>query len=190
MKINISGRQLKITDDIRDYILKRSDKIETRFGEIQELNVVLKSEKHRFEAEMIVTAPRASFHAESHTHEIFSALDIVTDKIMNQIRRYKERVVKDRRHRLPHREVVAQLNPEAVDSETEDKTLDEPVIVALPEKYASKPMSVTEALAELQTSGEPLILFLNSDTQQVNLLYQADELIDANAYGWVEPQFT
>ncbi len=186
MKINISGRQLKITDDIKNYILKRASKIESRFGEIEELYVVLKSEKHRFEAEMIVTARRVAFHAESHTHEIFSALDGVIDKITSQIRRYKERV-KERQHRgLPHREVVAQLNPEEVNTEPEDSTLDTPSIVSVPDRFASKPMTVAEALTELHTSEESLILFLNSDTQQVNLLYQTDR----HRYGWVEPHFT
>jgi putative sigma-54 modulation protein len=55
---------------------------------MQELNVVLRSEKHRFDAEMIVTAPRVSFYAKSETHEVLSALDTVTDKIISQIRRY------------------------------------------------------------------------------------------------------
>ena len=48
MKVTYSGHNIKITDDIHAYILKRADKIGARFDGMQELNVVLKSEKHRF----------------------------------------------------------------------------------------------------------------------------------------------
>ena len=184
MKVTYSGHNLKITDDIHAYILKRADKIEARFGDMQELNVALKSEKYRFDAEMIVTAPRVSFYAKSETDEILAALDTVTDKIMSQIRRYKDRV-KDRRHDAPHREVVAQLNLEAADTISDIDSHDDLVIVPAAEKFAAKPLTVSEAATELHTSGETLLMFLNSETRQVNLLYQSDD----GAYGWVEPSF-
>lgn len=182
MKITYSGHQLKITDDLHDYILKRAEKIESRFGEMQEFNVFLKAEKHRFEAEVKVTAPRVSFYAKNETHELMSALDGAADKVINQIRRYKERV-KDRRHNVPHREVVEQLNPDS--TEMPSDPTDEPVIVPASEKFATKPLTVSEAATELHSSGESLLMFLNSETRQVNLLYQSDN----GDYGWVEPSF-
>ena len=186
MKVTYSGHNLKITDDIHAYILKRANKIEARFDGMQELNVVLKSEKNRFDAEMIVTAPRVSFYAKSETHEILSALDTATDKIMTQIRRYKDRV-KDRRHIAPHREVVAQLNPDEVDeTPLEVEGIDIPVVVSKQDKFASKPLTLEEATTELQASNSELLLFLNAETRQVNLLYEMAN----GTYGWVEPLFT
>ena len=185
MKITYSAHQIKITDDIHEFILKRADKIEARFGEMQALNVVLKAEKHQFEVELIVTAPRVSFYAKNSAHEVFAALDGAADKVIRQIRRYKERL-KDRRHHAPHREVVAQLNPGATDPQPEGDTSDAPTIVAVPDRFASKPMSVAEAVTELQVSDETFLLFFNSETQEINLLYQADD----SKYGWVEPLFT
>jgi putative sigma-54 modulation protein len=184
MKVTYSGHNLKITDDIHAYILKRADKIEARFGDMQELNVALKSEKYRFDAEMIVTAPRVSFYAKSETDEILAALDTVTDKIMSQIRRYKDRV-KDRRHDAPHREVVAQLNPDDVETAAEFDSTDAPVIVATQDKFASKPLTVAEAATELHASDTVFLLFLNAETRQVNLLYEMAQ----GTYGWVEPLF-
>ena len=188
MKITITGRHLKITDDIRDYLQKRADKIETRFGPMLELHVVITAEKHRFDTEMNVTAARAAFHAESQTHDLFTSLDAVTDKIFSQIRRYKERV-KDRRHQLPHRDVVAHLNPPEADELEESGSSDTeaiPRIIEAPEKFAAKPMTVAEAATELHTAGDSLLLFLNAETREVNLLYQTE----GGAYGWVAPLFT
>ncbi len=187
MKITYSGHQLKITDDLHDYILKRAEKIESRFGEMQEFNVYLKAERHRFEAEVKVTAPRVSFFAKNETHELMSALDGAADKVINQIRRYKERI-KDKRHNVPHREVVEQLNPDTseITTDIDTDTTESPVIVPAAEKFAAKPLTVGEAATELHSSGESLLMFLNSETRQVNLLYQSDN----GAYGWVEPSFT
>ena len=184
MKVTYSGHNIKITDDIHAYILKRADKIEARFDGMQELNVVLKAEKHQFDAEMIVTAPRVSFYAKSETHEVLSALDTVTDKIITQIRRYRDRV-KDRRNIAPHREVVARLNPDAVETPLEVEESDTPVVVSTQDKFASKPLTLAEATTELQASNSGLLLFLNAETRQVNLLYEMTK----GTYGWVEPLF-
>ena len=184
MRVTYSGHNLEITDDIHAHILKRANKIEVRFGDMQEFNVVLRSEKHRFDAEMMVTAPGISFYAKSETDEILSALDTATDKILSQVRRYKDRV-KDRRQNAPHREVVAQLNPENVEMPIETDGDDTPTIVATQEKFASKPLTVTEAAIELQASNAAFLLFLNAETRQVNLLYKMAQ----GTYGWVEPLF-
>ncbi len=185
MKVTYSGHNLKITDDLHTHILKRADKIKSRFGGMHELNVVLKAEKHRFDAEMMVTAPRVSFYAKSHTDEVMSALDSAADKIVSQIRRYKDRV-KDRRNSVPDREVVAHLNPNGAGEmplEVDDPNT--PVIVATQERFASKPFTVAEAATELQASNAAFLLFLNAETQQVNLLYEMAN----GTYGWVEPLF-
>ena len=184
MKVTYSGHNIKITDDLHAHILKRADKIEARFGGMHELNVVLKAEKHRFDAEMIVTAPRVSFYAKSHTDEVVSALDSAADKIVSQIRRYRDRV-KDRRNIAPHREVVERLNPEGEEASLEVDPADTPAIVATQEKFASKPLTVAEASIELQASNATFLLFLNAETRQVNLLYEMAK----GTYGWVEPLF-
>ena len=185
MNITYSGHNVKITEDIHNYMLKRAEKIEPRFGEMQEFNVILRSEKNRFEAEVKVLAPRVSFYAKHKTHEIISALDGAFDKVISQIRKHKERV-KDRRQNVPHREVVEKLNPATSETTLDVDIADPPEIVPASDKFAAKPLTVNEAVAELHTSGETLLMFLNSDTRQVNLLYQSDD----GAYGWVEPSFT
>ena len=184
MKVTYSGHNIKITDDIHAYILRHADKIEARFEGMQELNVVLKSEKNRFDAEMIVTAPRVSFYAKGETHEVLSVLDTVADKIISQIRRYRDRV-KDRRNVAPHREVVAQLNPDEAESSLEIEGVDTPVVVSKRDKFASKPLTLAEATTELQDSNSEFLLFLNAETRQVNLLYEMTK----GTYGWVEPLF-
>ena len=185
MKVTYSGHNLNITDDIHAYILKRADKIEARFKEIQELAVVLRAEKNRFDAEILVKAPRVPFHASSETHEILAAIDTATDKILTQVRRYQDRL-KDRRQEVPHREVVAQLNPEEEATATDVDDSEAPVVLPKQDQFAPKPLTLAEATTDLQASDAAFLLFLNAETRQVNLLYKMSK----GTYGWVEPLFS
>lgn len=188
MQIHLTSRHLEITDDIRTYIEKRAKKIEAIFNPIIDFQVVMEVEKNRYRTETMLATRKATFHAQSETHDVFSSLDDVIDKIETQIRRHKERV-KDRRHRLSQREVAVQLSGNAEGTPVELDTDDSSNIPAphfrSPEKSASKPMSVREAVMQLQTSGDVLLLFLNAQTNEFNVVYEDDN----GEYGWVEPQF-
>ena len=188
MQIHLTSRHLEITDDIQTYIEKRAQKIEAIFNPVIDFQVVMEVEKNRYRTEITLATRKATFHAQGETHDVFSSLDDVIDKIETQIRRHKERI-KDRRHRLPRREVAMQLSGNEEDASVDfdtDNPLNMPVPhFSAPEKFASKPMSVGEAVMQLQTSGDVLLLFLNAQTNQVNLVYEDDN----GEYGWVEPQF-
>ena len=188
MQIHLTSRHLEITDDIQTYIEKRAKKIEAIFNPIIDFQVVIEVEKNRYRTEITLATRKATFHAQSETHNVFSSLDDVIDKIETQIRRHKERV-KDRRHRLSQREVAVQLSGTEADPSMELDTGDPSNMPTpnfrAPEKSASKPMSVGEAVMQLQTSGDVLLLFLNAQTNQINVVYEDDN----GEYGWVEPQF-
>ncbi len=188
MQIHVTSRHFEITDDIRTYIEKRTKKIEAIFNPIIDFQVVMEAEKNRYRAEITLATRKAAFHAQGETHDIFASLDDVMDKIETQIRRHKERI-KDRRHRLSQREVAVQLSGNSDDTPVESDINDPSDRLTphfrAPEKFASKPMSIGEAVMQLRTSGDDLLLFLNSGTNQVNAVYEDDN----GEYGWVEPQF-
>ena len=186
MQITVSGRHLEITDDIRTYIEKRAQKVESIFNRVVDLQVVIELEKSRYLTEITLATRKATFHAQGETHDVFTSLDKVMDKIENQIRRHKERI-RDWRHRSPQRDVAVQLvEGEASASEETFIVPDSPPrLVRTSEKFAPKPMTVEEAAMQLQTLGDSFLLFLNATTNQVNLVYEANN----GEYGWVEPQF-
>ena len=119
---------------------------------------------------------------------MFSSLDGVVDKIEKQIHRHKERT-KDWRHRLSRRGVASQLSDDrelaTMDLDVGDAPNDPVPFFSTPGKFAPKPMPVEVAIMQLQSSGDSLLLFLNAQTNQVNLVYEEDD----GEYGWVEPQF-
>jgi len=77
MQINILGRHLQITDDIRSYIEKRASKIQGIFSSILDLHIVIEHEKNRCFTETTLAMRRATFHAQSETYDLFISLDTV-----------------------------------------------------------------------------------------------------------------
>jgi putative sigma-54 modulation protein len=186
MQITISGRHLEITEDIRSYVEKRAKKVESIFNRVVDLQVVLELEKSRYLTEITLATRKATFHAQGETHDVFTSLDRVMDKIENQIRRHKERI-RDWRHRPSQRDVASQLVEGEAGAASEGTTVsDAPLsFVRVPEKFAPKPRTVEEAAMQLRTAGDSFLLFLNAATNQINLEYEEDR----GEYGWVEPQF-
>ena len=188
MRIHVTGRHVEITDDIQSYVEKRAKKIEGIFNRIIDLQTVIEMEKNRYFTEVMLATKKATFHAQAETHDVFSSLDAVMDKIEKQIRRYKERM-KDWRHRMSRDSAAVQLSASEEDLSTQedaDEPLDSDVqIVRVPEKFATKPMTVEEAAMQLQTSGDSFVFFLNAETNQINLVYEQEDETPA----WVEPQF-
>ncbi len=81
MQRHITGRHVEITDDVRSYVEKRVKKIEAFFNRIIDLQLVIELEKTRYFTEIVLATAKATFHAQGETHDIFSCLDTVMDKI-------------------------------------------------------------------------------------------------------------
>ncbi|MBM3236648.1 ribosome-associated translation inhibitor RaiA [Candidatus Poribacteria bacterium] len=188
MQIFITGRNLQLTDDIRDYVEKKVGKAETFLAGIIEAHVVLDVQGHRHIAEVTLMAKRATFYAQAETGNVFASIDEVVDKIDIQTRRYKERV-KDRRHRPSQLEAALQLS--GTNETTEVDVLEEEEeeairLVKVPEKFAPKPMTAEEAAMQLELSRDEFLMFLNSATDKINVVYRRRN----GDYGWIEPEFS
>jgi putative sigma-54 modulation protein len=177
MKITITGRHLKLDDDIRTHAEKKMRKAETYLGRIIEAHMILSAEKHRRIAEVTLSARRVTFHAQEETENIYASIDGAMEKVDTQIRRYKEKL-KDRKHQLGEGLNSARASSIEEDSEAE------PRIIRV-SKFAPKPITVQEAVAQMMLSEDDFLMFSNFQTNQVNVVYRRK---DGN-YGWIEPDF-
>ncbi len=173
MKVIITGRHLKLNDDIRSYAEKKLRKAETYFDRIIEAHMILSAEKHRRAAEVTFNAKGVAFHAQEETEDIYISIDGVMEKVERQIRRHKEKI-KNRKHH-PKEETFSSVG----DSETE-----EPQIIKV-NKFAPKPINVQDAVTQMMLSNDDFLMFSNPQTNQVNVVYKRK---DGN-YGWIEPDF-
>ena len=177
MNITITGKELKATEAIKEYVERKLARIEKYFGEEEiDVTVTIKKENAATEiSEMYVSAKGMSYKAVTEDKDLYAAIDKDIDILEGQIRKTKakkEKMMKD--------SSIKQMN---FAGETEVKVEDE-VIKSL--YYDLKPISVEDAKIKLtERKGNVFYTFVNVDTGKVNVIFK---LKDSNNYGLVEPE--
>ena len=177
MNIVITGKELKATEAIKEYVEKKLERIE-RYFEGEEINasVTIKSQREMQIAEMQISVKGYSIRAVTETKDLYASIDKDIDILEGQIRKIKtkkEKMNKDESIRI--KESAALEGASVVENEV-IKTL----------YYDIKPISVEDAKLKLEEKvGNIFLTFVNVDTGKVNVLFK---LKDSENYGMVEPE--
>jgi len=103
MKINLQGKNMELTEAIKDYVLKRVTNlekllstIETRGGEVMVNFEVGKSTKHHksgvvFHADCLININGKKFYSSSDKEDLYQAIDEIKESLFNEIRKNKDR---------------------------------------------------------------------------------------------------
>lgn len=91
MKLTITGRNIEITEAIKDHLDSKMKKTIQELGEKADVHVALLVEKHRHFAEITVKTKGFTVHAEEETKDLYGAMDNVLSKVEKQLRKHKER---------------------------------------------------------------------------------------------------
>ncbi|QHS10053.1 ribosome-associated translation inhibitor RaiA [Sinimarinibacterium sp. NLF-5-8] len=92
MNLNISGQHVEVTPALREYVITKLKKLERRFDHLIRAEVVLSVEKQRQTAECTIRASGMNLHAEATDTDLYAAIDMLSDKLELQTRRYKEKL--------------------------------------------------------------------------------------------------
>lgn len=174
MQLSVKGRNLEITDALRQYAEEKLGRLRKYFEQIGTAAVVLSVEKHRQIAEVTLRVRDLTIRAEESTADLYSSIDLVADKLERQILRYKERILAHT-GRPAGRETREATPPAA--------TAEEGPRVVKTKRFAMKPAEVDEAILQMDLLGHSFYVFRNARTDQVNVLYRRR---DGN-YGLIEP---
>jgi len=182
MQINITARHMKLTKGLSDYVQKRTNRL-SHYAPSRQLiraQVKLDVEKYRQIAEIIIYGERNTFRAKESTRDLYSSIDLVVDKLGQQIRRYKEKL---KLHRPVYRQPgTKQVREPSKESIIPPKLLSQ-AITAVSE-IEIKPITVREAISKIKLLGHRFYLFFNIDTEKINIIYTRDD----GSYGLIEPK--
>jgi putative sigma-54 modulation protein len=189
MKMMVTGRHIEMDDQIKAYAEKKLQKAETYFDHIIEAHIVLSAEKHRRIAEVTLNAKNVTIHANEETDDIYNAIDRVMEKVDAQVKKYKERV-KDHKHRIKGAVPELQDEESDLDSGSEndleyDVEQAKEIQINKVSKFAPKPMTAQEAVMQIKLLDYSFLMFFNSQTNQVNVVYRRKD----GTYGLIEPDF-
>jgi putative sigma-54 modulation protein len=91
MKLTVAGRNIEITDGIRNHLNDKMDKTIADLGEAADVHVALAVEKHRHFAEITVKTKGFTLHSHDETEDLYTSMDKALEKMEKQIRKHKEK---------------------------------------------------------------------------------------------------
>jgi putative sigma-54 modulation protein len=178
MKLDIRGRNIEVTDALRDYVDKRLSKLERYIEEMKVAQVALSVEGDLHKVEVTIPLNGIILRGEEATEDMYSAIDLVEEKLEKQIAKYRTRIMKKYRSSGLKKMVNGTAEePEAVEAHSGQ--------VVKTKRFAVKPMDVEEAVMQMNLLGHSFFVFRNSDNDEVNVVYRRN---DGN-YGLIEPAF-
>lgn len=174
MKINYTARHTKVTDEMKQYCEKRIQSLEKLLGNQIEADVLLSVEKYRQKVEINLKMKNASLNTIEETHDMSSSLVGAFDHLEKRVKKEREKLRERKRRRVRERETFS------VPMEEKKR----PKRVIRGQSYTMKPMSVEEALVQMETSKEEVFLFRTVETENWAVIYRRK---DGN-YGLIEPK--
>jgi putative sigma-54 modulation protein len=182
MKFIIHGKNIEVTDALRQYVEEKLGKSEKYSRHILEMNVelcVAKNPRIKNNQQVNVTTSVNGLvlRAEESAVNMYAAIDLVAEKLERQLKKYE-----NKRSDRPHvKTSVAMSDP----LDTPDGDGESPKRRIRNERLAIKPMSPEEAAAQMDLLDYNFLLFRNQHDNQLNILYRVDE--KAHEFGLIIP---
>ena len=173
MQIKITGKELKVTDAINDYVERKMERIAKYFDDA-EADVLIRVEKNAQIAEMKVSANGEVFRAVTEDKDLYASIDKDIDILEGQIRKYKTK-----KDKMQKESSLKNLDVSAPAHEITDEILKT-------EYYEIKPMTPEDAKLKLEERPSQMFLtFVNQENGKVNVIHR---LKDGKNFGLIEPE--
>jgi putative sigma-54 modulation protein len=180
MQVTTTFRHLEQSDALKSYAEEKLERLTKYIDEPITAQVFLTVEKKiRHIVEIVINAKGVSTKASEATNDMYAAIDAVIDKMERQLKRYKEKI---KAHKPNGDERGRQLTKKVFEAESIESS-SEPVVIKARTETA-KPMSVEEAVMQMDLLHKDFIVFTDSTSSEINVLYRRK---DGN-YGLIEPQ--
>ena len=176
MKITITGRNIELTDGLKDAVNDRLSKLDKYFAQDTEVQVTLSVEKERQKVEVTIPVKGTLIRAEQVSSDMYVSIDLVEEIIERQLRKYKNKII-------DKKQSGTCFQPEFVEQDYEDDGNDIKIIRT--KKFGFKPMYPEDACVQMELLGHNFFVFLNAETEEVNVVYKRK----GNTYGLIEPDF-
>jgi len=174
MQITVTARSGEISEGIREYAAKKLKKLERLLPRMESVQITEAKERAWYIVEITLVADGLLVRSQERGGDMRSAIDLVVDKLERQIKKYRDKM----NDRFRHHEIEAV----AVESESAEEAAGR---IVRSKRFEMKPMTPDEAAAEMELLGHDFYVFVNSETEAVNVLYRRR---DGN-YGLIEPGF-
>ena len=174
MKIIITGKNLEVSEGLKNAVEEKIGKLEKYFAEDTTAKVTLSVEKDRQKIEVTIPVKGNIIRSEQVSSDMYVSIDLVEEIIERQLKKYKNKLI-DKKQSSPY------FRQEFIEKDYMD---DEEVKILRTKKFDIKPMYPEDACVQMELLGHSFYVFCNAETDQVNVVYKRK----GNTYGLIEPE--
>lgn len=211
MQIIIKGRQIHVTPHMRERIEHKVRRLSRLVHDDSRVEVTVteeqtRSSNDRYSVQLALSTASHPVHSEVSAVSVYTALDLVLDKVVTQVGRQKDRQTKARRHHTVPQKTLSlsrsghlatlEATDTSVDGEELYEKVDKPLspleeeqneaiwsrIVEI-RRLPTKPMTDKEVIAQMESDNLAFCPFFNQETNSVNVMYR----LDNGGYGLLVP---
>ncbi len=186
MELQVRGRDVVVSDGMRRFIEQRAQKLDHLLEHVLDAKIELKTLTNRASnevtvAQITIQTGRQILRAEECDRDPHRAVDRAFEKMQRQVRRFKNKRSKRKAPRTEPVVVLDGLTAAAFEPDGDDESA---AMLVRTKRFSVKPMDPLEAIEQLELVGHDFYLFLNSDEDQMNVVYRRRD----GTYGLLIPQ--
>jgi putative sigma-54 modulation protein len=178
MQYIISGKNIDVTNALKDIAIQKLSKLEKYFVEETEVQATMSVQKQLHVIEVTIPIKGSIIRAEEKADSMYVAIDKVIDILERQLVKHRKKLINRYRNNGAFRKEF--LNTD-IKNEEEEQGID----IVRTKRFAIKPMDAEEACLEMDMLGHDFFVFRNGETNEVNVVYKRK----SGAYGLIEPEF-
>jgi len=175
MQTAVTFKNLDSSENLKSYVCNKLDRFDRFLDNPAEASVVLAVEKFRHQAEINISGDRLNINGKEETDNMYSAIDMVLDKLEKQIKKNKQKI---REHRSAFKGKAKKFESAATAPPD-----DEGVTKIRVKNIEFKPMDVEEAVMQMELVNKDFLVFTDARTDKVNVLYHCKD----GHYGLIQP---
>ena len=175
MRFTITGRNIEVTQGLREAVEDKLGKLDRFFAPATEAVVRLSVQKDIQKIEVTIPVKGHIIRAEESSSDMYVSIDLVEEILERQLKKYKNKLIDKKQSAPSFSEAFLQ----------EDASAEEEIQIVKSKKFAVKPMDPEEACVQMELLGHNFYVFLNVDTEEVNVVYKRK----GGTYGLIEPEF-
>lgn len=187
VQITVSGKNMQVTPALRSHAERKVGKLLKYFDDTKRAKlaaVVLGAERGRHTAEITFEVGSLLVRGEGKSDDMYASIDMAVDRIERQVRKFKTRINRRLRQERAETAATTEAAQAPVAAEADEEETDIPRVVRV-KRFALKPMTVEEAVLQMELLGHDFFVFTNGASDEVNVLYRRK---DGN-YGLIEPEY-
>ncbi len=176
MNYIISGKNIDVTEGLRQAVYDKLGRLEKFFSEDTKAQVTFSVEKERQKIEVTIPMKGHIIRAEQVSDDMYVSIDMVVEIIERQVTRYKKKILDQSQDASYFQDKFIEEDADAEDDE---------IRIIRSKRFAVKPMYPEDACVQMELLGHAFYVFRNAETDEVNVVYKRK----GNTYGLIEPEF-